>query len=177
MLLLLGRIYSFLQMGASIPNTAGNKMNNSSFGQRLKTLRKSKGLTQEELADRLELSIMTVRRWEWGERTPRIDDIKKLAHALGVPDSDLLNDSSTQSHDWVLTVRIAHDFREEVIDLSKGIPRIASITTTKDGGLLTLGGNYENWTDDNAFKKLIADLKKFRATVIQNGIALGGIKN
>lgn len=152
-------------------------MSNSSFGQRLKTLRKSKGITQEELADRLELSIMTVRRWEWGERTPRVDDIKKLALALGVSDSDLLDDTSTQSHDWVLTVRFAHDFREEVFDLSKGIDPISIINTSKDGGVLTLGGNYELWTDDNAFKKLIADLKKLRKTVIQNGIALGGIKD
>ena len=152
-------------------------MSNSSFGQRLKTLRKSKGFTQEKLAEILDLSYMTIRRWEADKIVPRMSEIKAIAHALGIPDSDLLDDTSTQSHDWVLTVRIAHDFREEVIDLSKGIPRIASITTTKDGGLLTLGGNYENWTDDNAFKKLIADLKKFRATVIQNGIALGGIKD
>ena len=165
-------------MGASIPNTAGNKMNNSSFGQRLKAIRKKAGLSQSELAFLIGVHETTIRRWENDNKSsPSIDDIKKLAHALGVPDSDLLDDTSTQSHDWVLTVRIAHDFREEVFDLSKGIPRIASITTTKDGGLLTLGGNYENWTDDNAFKKLIADLKKFRATVIQNGIALGGIKN
>lgn len=152
-------------------------MNNSSFGQRLKTLRKSKGLTQEKLAEILDLSYMTIRRWEADKIVPRMNEIKAIAHALGVPDSDLLDDNSTQSHDWVLTVRIAHDFREEVFDLSKGVDPISIINTSKDGGVLTLGGNYELWTDDNAFKKLIADLKKLRKTVIQNGIALGGIKD
>ena len=148
-----------------------------SFGKRLKQLRKKAGLTQEELGYRLNMSYMTIRRWEADKIFPRMDEIKSIAQALSVTESDLLNDNCTQSHDWVLSIRIAHNLEQEVIDLSKGVPRIASITTTKDGGLLTLGGSYENWTDDNSFKKLIADLKKFRSTVIQNGIALGGIKD
>ena len=148
-----------------------------SFGKRLKALRKKTGLTQEELAYRLNLSYMTVRRWEADKIFPRMDEIKSIAQVLHVSESDLLNDYSTQPSGWVLNIRIAHTLEQEVIDLSKGVPRIASITTTKDGGLLTLGGSYENWTDDNSFKKLISDLKKFRSTVIQNGIALGGIKN
>lgn len=148
-----------------------------SFGERLKALRKKAGITQEELGYRLGVSYMTVRRWETDRIFPRVDEIKSIAHALGASVDDLLHENRTQSSGWVLTVRIANDFREEVIDLSKGIPRISTIATSKEGGLLTLGGSYELWTDDNNFKKLISDLKKFRSTVIQNGIDLGGIKN
>ena len=148
-----------------------------SFGQRLKKLRKKAGITQPELAFLIGVHETTIRRWENDNKnSASIEEVKKLALALHVSEQDLIHDSVTQSSDWVLTVRIAQNLHEEVIDLSKSIPRIASITTTKDGGLLTLGGSYENWTDDNAFKKLIADMKKFRNTVIQNGIALGGIK-
>ena len=152
-------------------------MEDKNFAQRLKELRRKARLTQEELANLVKVSPITERRWEWGERIPRVDDIKKIARALGVSVDDLLHENRTQSSGWVLTVRIANDFREEVIDLSKGIPRISTIATSKEGGLLTLGGSYELWTDDNNFKKLISDLKKFRSTVIQNGIDLGGIKN
>ena len=60
--------------------------------------------------------------------------------------------------------------------MSRGIPREASITTTPKGGYLCLGGDYSLWTDDNNFKKFLADIKKFRATVIQNGVAFGSIK-
>ena len=149
-----------------------------SFGERLKTLRKKAGLTQPELAYLVGVHETTIRRWESNDKyIASIDDIKKLARALGVSVDDLLHENRTQSSGWVLTVRIANDFREEVIDLSKGIPRISTIATSKEGGLLTLGGSYELWTDDNNFKKLISDLKKFRSTVIQNGIDLGGIKN
>ncbi|MBR0250667.1 MAG: helix-turn-helix domain-containing protein [Synergistaceae bacterium] len=147
-----------------------------SFGQRLRRFRLKAGLSQQKLADNINVSLKTVQRWEKNERQPRIEEVKNLALALHVSEQDLIHDSGTQSSDWVVSVRIAQNLHEEVIDLSKGVPRIATITTSKDGGLLTLGGSYENWTDDNAFKKLIADLKKFRNTVIQNGIALGGIK-
>ena len=148
-----------------------------SFGNILRQFREKKGLTQQKLADDISVSLKTVQRWEKNERQPRIEEVKKIALALHVSVDDLLHENRTQSKGWVLTVRIANDFREEVIDLSKGIPRISTIATSKEGGLLTLGGSYELWTDDNNFKKLISDLKKFRSTVIQNGIDLGGIKN
>lgn len=34
---------------------------------------------------------MTVRRWEWGQRVPRLEEIKHLAEALGVTVEELLN--------------------------------------------------------------------------------------
>ena len=148
-----------------------------SFGKRLKKLLKSAKLSQQNVADALDVQRNTVWRWVNDKATPESNLIYNLATLLHISVDDLLNENCTQSTGWVLSIRIAHNLEQEVIDLSKGVPRIASITTTKDGGLLTLGGSYENWTDDNSFKKLISDLKKFRSTVIQNGIALGGIKD
>lgn len=125
-----------------------------SFGNRLKTLRKKAGLTQPELAYLIGVHETTIRRWENDNKsTPSIEEVKKLALALHVSESDLINDRSTQPSGWVLNIRISPSLEQEVIDLSKGVPRIATITTSKDGGLLTLGGSYENWTDDNCFKK------------------------
>ena len=146
------------------------------FGQRLRRLRKKAGLTQEELAKKLDIHNVTVSKWENNELIPKTVNIRKLAEAIHVPISELLENSASSS-EWVLTVRIVDGLREEVIDLTRGVPNISVINTSKDGGLLTLGGSYELWTDDGNFKKLINDLKKFRKTVIQNGIALGGIKS
>ena len=148
-----------------------------SFGERLRKLLKLSRLSQQNVADALDVQRNTVWRWVNDKATPESNLLQKLATLLHVSVDDLLHENRTQSSGWVLTVRIANDFREEVIDLSKGIPRISTIATSKEGGLLTLGGSYELWTDDNNFKKLISDLKKFRSTVIQNGIDLGGIKN
>lgn len=54
------------------------------FGNRLKEARETVGLTQEELADRIGLSVSAVRKIERGERKLTIDWVNRLAQALGV---------------------------------------------------------------------------------------------
>ena len=146
------------------------------FGQTLRAFRKKRGFSQEELAHRSKFSFMTIRRFENGEITPRIEDISRLAQALNVTEQELLT-GEPKTAEWVLTVKIAEEFREEVIDVSRSVPTVASIITTPQGGYLCLGGDYSLWSNPENFKKLIRDLKKFQATVIQNGRALGGIKD
>ena len=155
-------------------DTTTNTIN--AFGQKLRTLRKRAGLSQEELADRAKITLRTFIRWENGETQPRIDEILRLAQALHVSEQELLT-GDTKAKTWVLTVKIADDFREEVIDVNRSVPTVSSIITTPKGGYLCLGGDYTLWSDPENFKKLIRDLKKFQATVIQNGRALGGIKD
>lgn len=149
-------------------------MEENSFGERLRKLRKAASLSQTQLAELIGVSLLTLFRWEKGERHPRTEDIKKLAKALHISEAELFLE---QSGSWALRIEVANDFKQEVIDLTKKVPCISSITTTPNGGFLTLGGDYSLWTDDEQFKKLLSDLKKFRKTVIQNGIAQGGIKN
>ena len=155
-------------------DTTTNTIN--AFGQKLRTLRKRAGLSQEELADRAKITLRTFIRWENGETQPRIDEILRLAQALHVSEQELLT-GDPEAKTWVLTVKIADDFREEVIDVNRSVPTVSSIITTPKGGYLCLGGDYTLWSDPENFKKLIRDLKKFQATVIQNGRALGGIKD
>ena len=148
----------------------------SRFAQTLRAFRKKRGFSQEELAHRSKFSFMTIRRFENGEITPRIEDISRLAQALNVTEQELLT-GEPKATEWVLTVKIAEEFREEVIDVSRSVPTVASIITTPQGGYLCLGGDYSLWSNPENFKKLIRDLKKFQSTVIQNGRALGGIKD
>lgn len=51
---------------------------------RLKELRKVMGLTQEELADEIGVSKITILRWENGERVPKSDKAQALADFFGV---------------------------------------------------------------------------------------------
>ena len=78
---------------------------------------------------------------------------------------------------WVLTIKVADSFAEEVIDMTKAVPNVSAITTTPTGAHICLDGDCSLWTDDNNFKKLVADLKKFRAMLINNGKSLDGIKS
>ena len=61
------------------------------FSERIRRVRKSRGLTQAELAERLNISEMTVRRWEAGQRSPRIEATQKLAEVLGTTSEELLS--------------------------------------------------------------------------------------
>lgn len=148
----------------------------SSFGQTLRAFRKKKGFSQEELADIVKVSLKTVQRWETNARQPRIDEIRKLAQALSVTEQELLA-GEPKATEWILTVKIAEEFQEEVIDVNKNVPTVASIITTPKGGYICLGGDYSLWSNPENFKRLIRDLKKYQGTVIQNGRALGGIKD
>ena len=60
------------------------------FQDNLKALRKRKGITQEELATRLNVVRQTVSKWEKGLSVPDSELLIKLAEILEVPVSRLL---------------------------------------------------------------------------------------
>lgn len=61
------------------------------FQDNLISLRKLNKLTQEELAEKLDVSRQTLSKWETGESVPDIDKCKKLAEVFGVSLDDLVN--------------------------------------------------------------------------------------
>lgn len=54
-------------------------MNQKKTGEFLKSLRKEKGLTQEQLAEHFYVSARTVSRWETGSNMPSLDMLIELA--------------------------------------------------------------------------------------------------
>lgn len=62
------------------------------FAQRVRTYRKAKNMTQQELADALGVSNKTVSRWEAEGSYPDPPTLLRLARALGVTVDDLLDD-------------------------------------------------------------------------------------
>lgn len=54
------------------------------FENRIKTMRKSRGYTQKELAKMLNCAPSKVAMWETGDRTPRTDDLIKLSEMFDV---------------------------------------------------------------------------------------------
>ncbi len=61
------------------------------FGEKLQELRKSRGLTQEELAEALFVSRTAVSKWESGRGYPSIDSLKELSKFFSVTIDDLLS--------------------------------------------------------------------------------------
>jgi transcriptional regulator with XRE-family HTH domain len=60
------------------------------FGQKLRRLRNSQGLTQEELAFRADLSVVYLRGLEGGRFNPTFNVLFDLGRGLGVHPSTLL---------------------------------------------------------------------------------------
>lgn len=61
-----------------------------SFGDRIKKLRKEKGLTQEQLADEAQIERSYMGTIERGERNPTLLKVYKIAKALKVSAGQLL---------------------------------------------------------------------------------------
>lgn len=60
------------------------------FGENLKTIRKTKGYTQEELAIKIHVVRQTISKWEKGLSVPDADTLSKLADVLEISVSELL---------------------------------------------------------------------------------------
>lgn len=60
------------------------------FHEKLQELRKSKGLTQEELAEALYVSRTAVSKWESGRGYPSIDSLKEISRFFGVTIDELI---------------------------------------------------------------------------------------
>lgn len=60
-----------------------------SFGMRVAAIRKSRGFTQQELAERTEMSIVGIAYIETGKRWARLGTLSKIAKALNVDIADL----------------------------------------------------------------------------------------
>lgn len=60
------------------------------IGENIKRARKVAGLTQKELAERVDVYAKDICRWETGERTPSIGAFAKICKALGASADELL---------------------------------------------------------------------------------------
>ena len=60
------------------------------FNEKLQELRKGKGLTQEELAEKLFVSRTAISKWESGRGYPSIDSLKELSRFFSVTIDELI---------------------------------------------------------------------------------------
>lgn len=61
------------------------------FHEKLQTLRKSRGMTQEELAEALYVSRTAISKWESGRGYPSIDSLKEISSYFSVSIDQLLS--------------------------------------------------------------------------------------
>ena len=73
------------------------------FGDKLKELRKVKGLTQDDLAEMLNISRQAVSKWEYNDGYPEMEKMIELSEKLGVSIDSLVKEETTIKTTPVIT--------------------------------------------------------------------------
>ena len=87
------------------------------FYKKLQELRKQKGLTQQELADRLYVSRTAVSKWESGRGVPNIESLKQISQFFSVTLDELLSSDEVLQIAEVNQTQTARHFRDLVFGL------------------------------------------------------------
>lgn len=76
-------------------------MSNKTIGEIISSLRKNKNMTQNDLAEKMNITDKAVSKWERNLSCPDVNSIPKLAEVLGVSVEELLNAQAKQENSKV----------------------------------------------------------------------------
>lgn len=129
------------------------------IGENIKYFRKKIGLTQRELAERCELATGTIQQYELRKRQPSIDQLRKIATALGVSlfhltDGDYSNFSSDE---------LQNDFLKAAIPLNNFHKIVVNESSEKENTLLAnyRALNTEGKKEANKRVEELTEIKKY----------------
>ena len=74
-----------------------------SIGEKIQQLRKTRGLSQEQLADRLNISRQAVSKWETDQSSPEIENILALSKEFAVSTDELLGNDTAENSETLPT--------------------------------------------------------------------------
>lgn len=96
-----------------------------SIGENIRRIRKDKKLTQKELGEKLEgISQQQIGQWENGNKIPKLETIRKIADALDVHLSDLIDDWNNLPKDEILSdlgENTAHELSMKMVEKLQSI--------------------------------------------------------
>ena len=103
------------------------------FHNKLYHLRKQKGLSQEELANRLNVSRQTISKWEVGDSTPDMEKLIAISDMFQISLDELVMDKvQTQTGETPYKAEIVNELKEKVLTYenkkkAKKVLKIAAI--------------------------------------------------
>ncbi len=119
-------------------------MERKNMGEIIASLRKEKGYTQKELADKMNVTDKAVSKWERGVACPDVGSLTRLAEILGVSTDVLLNAerAEKQENPTAQKVKKALSIALKAVPLAMGICVIVTSILgelTAEQGLMLLG--------------------------------------
>lgn len=102
------------------------------FGENLKKLRTGRNLSQEDLAEKVNVSRQSVSKWETGDAYPEMNNLLELCKIFHCHINDLVNDSiidldKLDEQTKINIVKLKKDQQNKMKGLSKAISIIAKI--------------------------------------------------
>lgn len=122
------------------------------FGEKLQYLRKSKGMSQEQLASIINVSRQAVSKWELNDSLPDVENILQLSKLFEVSIDYLLKDD-IEIENTLKSIDNVTNNKNTAYTLS-----IASFAFIAIGLLLAIGGWYENQNADSIVGGLIVQI-------------------
>ena len=83
------------------------------IGNRIKEIRKSKGLSQREAAKKLNMAFSTYSNYENNNREPNFETLKRIADVLGVSVAQLVNDDAVADEETSIFQQMM-DYLDEI---------------------------------------------------------------
>ncbi len=85
-----------------------------SFSRRLSQIRKGKKLTQQQMADTINIHVSQIKRYESGDTQPSLEVLRKIALALNISADTLLFDKDDRgaSNDFKMQFEALSQFSE-----------------------------------------------------------------
>ena len=86
------------------------------FHNKLYHLRKQKGLSQEELANRLNVSRQTISKWEVGDSTPDMEKLIAISDMFQISLDELVMDKvQTQTGETPSKAEVVNELKEKLL--------------------------------------------------------------
>ncbi len=111
------------------------------FHNKLYNLRKQKGLSQEELANRLNVSRQTVSKWEIGDSTPDMEKLIAISDLFDISLDELVMDKvPPETGETSKKPEIMNELKEKVLtdDNKKKVKRGLRVAAVIFGGILLI---------------------------------------
>lgn len=114
------------------------------FAEKLKELRKQKGISQEQLAEKIYVSRQAITKWESGNGIPDIENLIAISNLFNESLDSLLSEekSLVSRHEFLYESRTEYDLDSpKKIDLRVGIAHEVIIEKTKDEKILIVAAS------------------------------------
>lgn len=132
------------------------------IGDRIKSFRNLKQLTQKALAERSNISEIAIKKYETGERNPRPEQITKIAEALEINENLLYNIDLSD-----LPLITIGDLMAIFIQLFESVGIIPRYMHDSNGKIepSTITLQFTNMNINNAIKQWIEDYERYTYTI------------